>query len=314
MDDGVHPSSGGHACPVDEPLRPGVRDAACRQHGVSTRRQALTEYTPDEVRARVAAGRWRGVLRGTYARRTVPLDDGTVPAAARLVVGRTWSGARARLPRCTGSAWCATTRSTPSGPRAAVCAACAVPACTSGPPTPATWWGSTACRSPRPPVPRRTSPGCSRGSTASRCWTPPLGTGATDRYAVEEVLARSRRLAGVPRARALLRHADPGAESPTESRLRPRVLDAGLPPPACQYPVSGGRYRLDLAWPESRVAAEYDGAVHDGRAASRADRARHNALRAAGWRVFVCTDVDVYREPERIGALLAQALALPVAS
>jgi very-short-patch-repair endonuclease len=62
------------------------------------------------------------------------------------------------------------------------------------------------------------------------------------------------------------------------------------------------------------VAAEYDGAVHDGRAATRADRARRNALRAAGWRVFVCTDVDVYREPERVGALLAQALALPVAS
>jgi very-short-patch-repair endonuclease len=84
----------------------------------------------------------------------------------------------------------------------------------------------------------------------------------------------------------------------------------------CQYPVSGGRYRLDLAWPESRVAAEYDGAVHDGRAATRADRARHNALRAAGWRVFVFADVDVDvdRQPERIGALLAQALALPVAS
>jgi very-short-patch-repair endonuclease len=98
-----------------------------------------------------------------------------------------------------------------------------------------------------------------------------------------------------------------------ESRLRLRILDAGLPRPVCQHPVFDGpepwpSFRLDLAWPASRVAAEYDGAHHLGSAKQRNDHRRHNRLRELGWRVFVFTAADVYHRADRIRALLAGAL------
>lgn len=320
MDDGVHPSSGGHACPMDEPLRPGVRDAACRQHGVSTWRQALTEYTPDEVRARVAAGRWRGVLRGTHARRTVPLDDGTVPAAARLVAGRTWSGARARLPRCTGSAWCATTRSTHSGPRAPGRSVRGV----RGPGV--HQWAAD----PGDVVGLDGLPVTSAARTAADLARPlsRLGGIAVLDAAAREGSHRPVRRRGGARAEPPPRRgpARPGAPAsrrpgggvadgepaPTEGPRR-RAPAAGVPVPRFRGPVP----------PRPRVARIPGGGGVRRRCARRPGgdpRRPGTAQRVAGgrWRVFVFADVDVDvdvdREPERIGALLAQALALPVAS
>jgi hypothetical protein len=36
---------------------------------------------------------------------------------------------------------------------------------------------------------------------------------------------------------------------------------------------------------------------------------RHNRLRALGWQVYVFTDVDVYRRPERMCGLIRAAIA-----
>ena len=73
---------------------------------------------------------------------------------------------------------------------------------------------------------------------------------------------------GVDKAHRATRLIDPAAESPWETRLRLGVVDAELDGWICQWEVFGGRYRLDMAWPRWKVAAEYDGAHHrDGGAA-----------------------------------------------
>lgn len=92
---------------------------------------------------------------------------------------------------------------------------------------------------------------------------------------------------GVTLVRTVAALLDPGAESPPESRMRVKLVLAGLPAPTTQFPALG--YRTDLAWPRFRVALEYDGrdhAVSDRRAR---DIDRIEALRRAGWLVIVVT-------------------------
>ncbi|MFY1654640.1 hypothetical protein ACN27J_27635 [Solwaraspora sp. WMMB762] len=62
---------------------------------------------------------------------------------------------------------------------------------------------------------------------------------------------------------------------------RPRLLhDAGLPRPVPQHNVAGprGRFigRVDLAYPQWRIALEYEGDHHRGRATFRRDVHRYN--------------------------------------
>ena len=75
-----------------------------------------------------------------------------------------------------------------------------------------------------------------------------------------------------------------------ETRLRLVIVDGGLPRPVAQFEVrdAAGRLigRVDLAYPEWRIAIEYDGDHHRGRVAYRDDQRRANALRVAGWTVL----------------------------
>ncbi|MEV5695884.1 hypothetical protein [Micromonospora globbae] len=95
--------------------------------------------------------------------------------------------------------------------------------------------------------------------------------------------------------RALLRAvdlADAGAESPQESRTRVRLVLAGLPRPVTQFVVErDGRFvaRLDLAWPEFKVAVEYDGLWHDDPEQFHRDRRRLNRLLGEDWIVLHLT-------------------------
>lgn len=138
-----------------------------------------------------------------------------------------------------------------------------------------------------------------------------LRTSAITKEALKDVAALSR-INNIRRVRELIDWADPRAESPPESWLRWVVLDAGLPPPTPQFYVrvgSGQCFRLDLAWPERKVACEYDGvAFHTG---SRlfADRARMNALRGAGWMVVFATAPDLFASRDRLVADLRNNLA-----
>ncbi|GAA4286915.1 DUF559 domain-containing protein [Georgenia daeguensis] len=115
-------------------------------------------------------------------------------------------------------------------------------------------------------------------------------TGVT-RQQVEDVAAQHRGVRLIRELPKMLDLVDAGAESVRESQLRVVLVQAGLPRPVTQYTVltSDGMFvaRVDLAWPELRVVVEYDGSYHDDPRQVARDRARVNALRAAGWTVLV---------------------------
>ncbi|HEX5543749.1 MAG TPA: hypothetical protein VFX60_19700 [Micromonospora sp.] len=104
---------------------------------------------------------------------------------------------------------------------------------------------------------------------------------------------------GNPRAQAAFRLADGRAQSPPESVLRVRLVLAGLPPPVPQYPIRlGSRLVLhpDLAWPEFKVAVEYDGYWHGDPDQLHRDRRRLNQLVADGWLVLHVTSRRLNRD------------------
>jgi very-short-patch-repair endonuclease len=104
--------------------------------------------------------------------------------------------------------------------------------------------------------------------------------------------------------------ADGLAESPPETRLRLALARSSLPTPVAQFVVrdSGGRFaRVDFAWPEHRVALEYEGAWHGEGHQVGKDRKRLNRLAAAGWLVVFVTAEDM-RRPDELFARVAMAL------
>ncbi|BBY98807.1 endonuclease domain-containing protein [Mycolicibacterium fallax] len=104
------------------------------------------------------------------------------------------------------------------------------------------------------------------------------------------LLDRHPRLRGRRRLRTALALCDPGAESPPETRLRLTLCTAGLPVPQTQIELPyqpGAPIRLDLGWPQWRVAVEYDGAQHWDDPRQRAwDIERAELIEAAGWTVI----------------------------
>lgn len=105
--------------------------------------------------------------------------------------------------------------------------------------------------------------------------------------------------------------ADPRAESPPESLVRVQLRRRGLVP-VPQFVVRDARggfvARVDLAFPDHRVAVEYDGAWHAEGGQFAKDRRRLNALLAAGWRVVHLTAADL-RSPDAVAARIAAVLA-----
>lgn len=111
------------------------------------------------------------------------------------------------------------------------------------------------------------------------------------------VAQRFRGRRGVVQLRKLIPVSDPRAESVRESWTRLAILDAGLPSPVPQFwvEVDGTpTYRLDLAYPQHRIAIEYDGhEFHTMTDEQRSrDRARREWLRSNGWVVIVVRNGD----------------------
>ncbi|WP_141242965.1 DUF559 domain-containing protein [Geodermatophilus obscurus] len=112
------------------------------------------------------------------------------------------------------------------------------------------------------------------------------------------------------RVRRACTRADGLAESPQETRLRLLMVDGGLPTPVAQYVVRHeGRdvARVDFAWPELRIAVEYDGAWHAEPGQFARDRRRLDRLQAAGWTVVFVTAADLHH-PVQLLATLREAL------
>jgi hypothetical protein len=115
-------------------------------------------------------------------------------------------------------------------------------------------------------------------------------------------------LRGVRRAGEALALSDARAESPPESRLRLALVSVGLSP-VPQFEVRDrGRFiaRVDLAFPQLKIAVEYDGrAVHEREDVFVRDRQRQNDLVRAGWLVLRFSAVDL-----RFGGASAAAQVL----
>lgn len=101
-------------------------------------------------------------------------------------------------------------------------------------------------------------------------------------------------------------------ESVLELRVLRAIVGASLPEPTRQHVVRIGAraYRLDLAYPELRLAIEVDGFEwYRTRGAFDHDRRRSNDLLALGWRIVHITSAMTDTE---IVAAVAAALALPL--
>ena len=125
------------------------------------------------------------------------------------------------------------------------------------------------------------------------------------------VLDRCTGLRGVRSAAKALDVADAGAESPPESLTRILLLAAGLPRPITQIVVSD--YRLDMGWPDHKVAVEYDGAQHWTDPAQRArDIGRLEFLAAQGWTIIRISWTQLRDRPKLVVNRVAKALgAIP---
>jgi len=288
---------------------------AARQHCLVTRRQALDAgLSPGAIRARVRSGRWLGVRYDVYALAGAPptweqavlaavLAFGPGAVASHEAAGRLWglpslAGDRIELTsdrphrvRLEGvishrtSAWLALEHTTRLG----------IPV---------------------------TSVARTLVDLSSRRAVPQLGA-ATDKAMREGTLLISdlRRsvsgLAPAPgrrprRIQAVLAKRldgyDPG-ESELEMRVLRAIVSHGNPEPIQQHWVTLGarRCRIDLAYPELKIAIEVDGwDAHRSRTAFDGDRARENDLVVAGWRMLRFTSNST---PSEIGATVAAALA-----
>src|SRR4051794_749286 len=122
--------------------------------------------------------------------------------------------------------------------------------------------------------------------------------------------ASKRRLRNLRIGEALLDLVDPKSESPMETRTRLVIIAGGLPRPESQWEIRtpAGTFvaRADFAYPEHKVAVEYDGAWHWSQ--RRADDRRRDAMRALGWVVLVYDADDIYGDPDRVVAEVAAAL------
>jgi hypothetical protein len=135
-----------------------------------------------------------------------------------------------------------------------------------------------------------------------------------------ELVATVRRLSrsgrpGGPILRALLAARAPDrrpTESEKETLLLQALRTAGLPEPVPQYEVWNGSLRLgrvDAAYPDARVALEYDSdEFHTGRIATRNDRARRHELIAASWLPIDIGPGELRRGAAQACSAIAQAL------
>lgn len=144
-----------------------------------------------------------------------------------------------------------------------------------------------------------------------------LRSGTCTRDGLASAVRRQSGRRGIVTVRELVPLAAPEAESPMESEARLVMIDGGLPTPVLQHTIvdaNGNRWRVDFAWPEYRVAAEYDGVDwHSGPDAFFRDRRRSAALQELGWVAIPIVAEDVRYRPwelvRRIDVQLARRKA-----
>lgn len=140
-----------------------------------------------------------------------------------------------------------------------------------------------------------------------------LRSGACDRRQMWDAVSRQHGRRGIVHVRELVPHADARAESPMESEARLVMLDGNLPMPELQWEIIdrfGRLWRLDFAWPLSKLAVEYDGFDwHSDPESLTRDRQKRAALQELGWTVLSIVSDDVRRRPDELVRRLESVLA-----
>lgn len=117
---------------------------------------------------------------------------------------------------------------------------------------------------------------------------------------------------GVDKVRRALELTRPGADSPKETETRLAIVAAGLPEPVLQFAIRDGAVfvaTVDLAYPELKIAIEYEGDGHrTDKAQWRTDIQRKRRLEALGWIVIRVTQLDLAAGHAEFIALLARAI------
>ncbi len=107
--------------------------------------------------------------------------------------------------------------------------------------------------------------------------------------------SRKRAPRGIGECRLAIELMRQRVESPQESIVRIDVLmKHGLPEPKINYVVNlenGHTARLDMAYPQWKIAIEYDGKQHE--ESWEEDNLRRNKLAELGWAIIVVTRADV---------------------
>ncbi|QCR19661.1 endonuclease domain-containing protein [Agrococcus sp. SGAir0287] len=142
----------------------------------------------------------------------------------------------------------------------------------------------------------------------------PANRMSVSKAALVERLEHFRGARGLGRLRAAIALARVGAESPRESELRLLLVRHGLPEPHLNLDVrdDAGVFvaRVDMAWPDLRIAVEYDGEQHrvDARQFAR-DIDRLADLERVGWIVVRVTKEHLRRPMSDVLPRVREAFA-----
>lgn len=140
-----------------------------------------------------------------------------------------------------------------------------------------------------------------------------LHAGACTKGELHAAIREQKGRRGIVKVRELIGCADSRAESPMESEARLVFVECGLPMPELQYSIVdryGRLWRVDFAWPDALVAAEYDSVEwHVGRDALLHDRLKTARLQECGWTTIPMTVDDIRGDPAGlVGRINAQLL------
>jgi very-short-patch-repair endonuclease len=118
---------------------------------------------------------------------------------------------------------------------------------------------------------------------------------------LRDYLDASPKFCGRNRCFSALAYMTENTDSPPETQLYGTLTDSGLGRPVANYRVDfGDTYvMLDMAYPDCKVAFEYQGAYHADPARMRADAARTNLLQKKGWVIVLVTADDLRTSQSR---------------
>lgn len=115
---------------------------------------------------------------------------------------------------------------------------------------------------------------------------------------------------GMKAARAAYEQIRPGTDSSKESEVRLLIVSAGLPEPLVNLEIThNGEWvgRPDLAYPDLKIAIEYEGDHHRDAAIFNDDILRREMFIAAGWTVILITKAQL-AHPQHIASRIREAI------